>query len=1080
MVRLLLSFLALLVSDKRIHVASLEGSIRKQKQKLPNPSLIESTQVATDASTSATRLIPEYARAEALFWAARASSMSRSSRQKARAAAIAARVEAETRAEAAHQHFPDSGSSSTLMSYCNDDHGDEDGTLGPLAAGTEVDADWMRFGKRYHGRILRENEDGTYDVEFSDGWTEQGIPAQWIHVHAKASEKQLEEKQKQKEKDPACELKEMINTVKDEVQETLLDVAAFIAQQEEEEEEEEARAAAEAEEAEEAKGNENQEEVLPEDEDKGHEEHAHGEEDKEEAKEEDRADTNNEESKNTTEEEEQAAKEQTAKRVSAAPPAPAEPGKAEPPEGVTEKGASEEDKTVKEETNELKQKIKRRLENFIKRKKDLKRRIQQRIRKFIERKKAAMKRAAATPAPGKSVADEEEDDDPDTEGVGEEVRRLEEAATSAENQKGKVRMTEEEEAEVNLLKRKLRGVDAQEEVLEEETDKNNLKLNKLGSSNVSDNPLLEELRTELAMKKARVRELQMKEKMQEKKLAETRVAQGHDKHFNNHIKNLQAEIELIRKKREEFAKDGRLDSDLQVNIDRLLQEQKDLMDRVNIMKEAAKEAYETRQAAKAADQSQAVDAWKKATKAQKELVNTAETLGKDLRSVSRGVHELDTSVHPNGNKWWRYRYERAYIEAVVMIFIAFLMMLYETLLRLVRLNVITQARGGGLLKILWSQGTMYFKWIEQLLITLSSCLLVTLTIWIIDQCDGFKLLARCFHNDPTTKLQPVVHIPNTADEYRDVAMNVSMVLFFTVVLYSMATFSLVSHSMHILSVWAGATIGDTQRLYQSAFEITMTAEVSDFRDMEAYLENHAEEMHRMKVDDVWNYLRMSVRDVVDYMLVFGFRAWCSFFFTYIIIACLHRFFHWSYIIVFLAFSFLAGAYFTIMVGIVLQARSNIQAYAEAARLSASTPRVMAHDQVWLRYLRTYLGQLLQYNLYFLCFGAARMLAQRYMWQMHIYTVLVIAGLTLSFIVVFNVLIAPLIPTFAAAFALPPYIDKEHIAEMNARVQHEFHTNPKEFLDWYVKAQETPWLLPWSEIEDIKDASVGRHGGFHEF
>merc|ERR1719316_2406725 len=71
---------------------------------------------------------------------------------------------------------------------------------------------------------------------------------------------------------------------------------------------------------------------------------------------------------------------------------------------------------------------------------------------------------------------------------------------------------------------------------------------------------------------------------------------------------------------------------------------------------------------------------------------------------------------------------------------------------------------------------------------------------------------------------------------------------------------------------------------------------------------------------------------------------------------------------------------------------------------------------------------LHYILFFLCYGAARFLCQKWMWQLHFWPVFMLLCLIVLLSAVFVFLIAPMIPLFAAAMAMPPYVDPSN-AEM---------------------------------------------------
>jgi len=70
--------------------------------------------------------------------------------------------------------------------------------------------------------------------------------------------------------------------------------------------------------------------------------------------------------------------------------------------------------------------------------------------------------------------------------------------------------------------------------------------------------------------------------------------------------------------------------------------------------------------------------------------------------------------------------------------------------------------------------------------------------------------------------------------------------------------------------------------------------------------------------------------------------------------------------------------------------------------------------------------LLQFSLFFVCYGVARMICQSWMWELHFWPVLVLTVTALISAFLFVWFIAPAIPAFCAAMAMPPYVDSENL------------------------------------------------------
>ena len=55
--------------------------------------------------------------------------------------------------------------------------------------------------------------------------------------------------------------------------------------------------------------------------------------------------------------------------------------------------------------------------------------------------------------------------------------------------------------------------------------------------------------------------------------------------------------------------------------------------------------------------------------------------------MRESTRDVDTKVHPHGSKWWRYRYEHAYIEAVLMVIVCVFLYFWESVARGIRWKV---------------------------------------------------------------------------------------------------------------------------------------------------------------------------------------------------------------------------------------------------------------------------------------------------------------------------------------------------------------------------------------------------------
>merc|ERR1719491_2104218 len=67
---------------------------------------------------------------------------------------------------------------------------------------------------------------------------------------------------------------------------------------------------------------------------------------------------------------------------------------------------------------------------------------------------------------------------------------------------------------------------------------------------------------------------------------------------------------------------------------------------------------------------------------------------------------------------------------------------------------------------------------------------------------------------------------------------------------------------------------------------------------------------------------------------------------------------------------------------------------------------------------------LQFSLFFVCYGVARMICQPWMWELHFWVVLGLSIVALFSAVLFVFIVAPSIPSFVAVLSVPPYVDND--------------------------------------------------------
>jgi hypothetical protein len=213
------------------------------------------------------------------------------------------------------------------------------------------------------------------------------------------------------------------------------------------------------------------------------------------------------------------------------------------------------------------------------------------------------------------------------------------------------------------------------------------------------------------------------------------------------VKELEKDVEEAKKKRDELKKDASLDPELEAIIDSIIKALAKMRKKVDNLialeakakadrEKARREAEEAAEAARKRAESEgedpdkaAEDAARKARKDSEERVKkadldtmkAAQDVEKEMKEAEKGAKKLDTGLHPHGAKWWRYRYERSYVEALIMIFISWLMLLWSVAIRTLKHKLFIWALRPGQeaeseLEALEGQthGAVYGQWLHLL------------------------------------------------------------------------------------------------------------------------------------------------------------------------------------------------------------------------------------------------------------------------------------------------------------------------------------------------------------------------------
>jgi len=610
--------------------------------------------------------------------------------------------------------------------------------------------------------------------------------------------------------------------------------------------------------------------------------------------------------------------------------------------------------------------------------------------------------------------------------------------------------------------------------------------------------LIAEYKAKIAGRDQEIKELKATLLKQEQELASLGAITTSLDDIEDAVDKLADDVAKAEKKREELSEAGELDPELRVGIEGITESMQKLYSKVKELKELDRKAREQRELAEekkrkakaaaeaAAQEAAAAKAEAEAAEAKNDaaaaraaalkaaaaqaalqkadadiaeadatakegdakVLQAAGEVDSDLQKVQKGAHKLDTGVHPHGDKWWRYRYEHSYVEALLMLVITFLMSIFGAIHEYMRMkasnlagDMVTEEERIANERL----GFLYRTWLKQISIELMVCLNVFLTVWIASKTRLLDYLPILM---PSTD---AYHLPNTGLEYKHCAIDICVVLFFAIIFYYLLMLSVVHYSFKMcagLEEMAEAAVEgpsgvaslassgrritlinlghEELELFSDFFirnvqnEISVPERAKDYREL---LDENGRDLQKFPF---WKYLILIVRASVPELLRFGLTIWLPVTMTFGVFMLVHRFLAMGYLRIMGLFAVLVVATFLVMCRFIYKACK----VAQSEDVLAYKPGGF-HERVSTE---LWITSGLQYVVYMLCYGFARMICQKWMWELHFWPVLAFTIVAIVLAALFVVLVAPIIPEFNIAMGMPPYMDAENIKLMQLAVQ----------------------------------------------
>lgn len=644
--------------------------------------------------------------------------------------------------------------------------------------------------------------------------------------------------------------------------------------------------------------------------------------------------------------------------------------------------------------------------------------------------------------------------------------------------------SEDEADALEKLKEQLAEREEYIKQLEEQMEDNNKALAKLlpatpapssGPPTIDD--LIAEYKAKIAQRDARIEELLELIRAQEDELARIGAKQLSLKDIDDAVTALEKDVEDAKRKRDELNEDGTLDPELHAVIDSIIKSLEKMRKKINNLmaleakakadrEKAEREADEAAAAARRKAEAEGKDADEAAAeaaaksekeseervkKADLETMQAAQEAQKEMQEAEKGATKLDTGLHPHGAKWWRYRYEHSHIEALIMIFISFLMLMWSILVRNLKHKVSIWALPPGVaakteLEEIEEEthGGVYMLWLHLLAEQTMVCILVFLSVWLMAKTkivDYFPLIIKSSDD---------MRVPHTGAEYRHLALDICTIFFFAIMFYFSLMFAVAHNTWRMTQTLEDfdaekPTPRDRPVRRTSTVRIAAMGAVSSNIDEFAVVKRHfvrnmnqeitsstdpvLEEISSFLHNDLTKfplskYLKLSIRASVAELFHFGWAMWLPVICLFVVLMCVHRFAHMGYVRIMGFFSLVTLVMIVSMGWYTKKVSSEIQKDVEPETGPAKKSFVNKYplDRIALCTL--------QFAMFFVCYGVARMICQPWMWELHFWPVFSLSIVAVVSAVLFVWLVAPTIPSFCALQALPPYMDAFNMKTMH--------------------------------------------------
>lgn len=414
--------------------------------------------------------------------------------------------------------------------------------------------------------------------------------------------------------------------------------------------------------------------------------------------------------------------------------------------------------------------------------------------------------------------------------------------------------------------------------------------------------------------------------------------------------------------------------------------------------------------------------------AEEELDRQIEELDKDVQHLKQDTAKIDTDIVPHGDKWWRYRWEYSFVESMLLILFCSIAIFWEGIHRLMRKWIRTLSKTSPFFNAAHHHDTMYSHWWVFMCGEMFVLLLVVFTLWVFNRCGIYDWWINIQFD-----LFPNMHLPPNAKLYARQGNDIAMQVFFAMLSFFGFMFCIVVSAVHKENQWKSCEDPNIP-VHTSRSMVSLVTDEEEFlilkdqfaTGISAHPDLQAEAAVINSPDfKFWLYLALNVRHNMTNIYMIKIITWIALLIFFILFCFLHLYAHMAWIRLFAFFGSIMVLAFLFMFYKVFGRVKELDEEADRKDVKEFKAKGDSFEE---RYnTEAWMGTLLQFVIFFCCYGVARIIVSPWLWTYYFWTALLCVIGFLVFLFLFRMFCAPLLVVFMVIMALPPHLDPINLA-----------------------------------------------------